>query len=119
MMKYLLKWLGLDAPGARVNLRPRRTVQLSCPADAAYDRCVGAIERVLGANVYVDDRAAGFIEAGFGLVNNERVRCSLERFDDAHTDVLIEAVFPAGASVPERSRAVDALAAYLETETLP
>jgi len=68
---------------------------------------------VLGATILAEDPAGGYIEAGFGLVNSERVRCSLSRIDAARTAVRIEALFPAGVEVPETSRNVDALAAAL------
>lgn len=116
MIKSLLKWLGLETPGSRVSLRPQRVVHLAFPLRIAYDRCLEAIVVALGANVYIDDRAGGMIEAGFGLVNNERVRCTFEPMDEGHTSLRIEAFFPAGAVIPERSRAVDALAAHLSQE---
>lgn len=111
-MSFFLKWLRPQT-SARVGLRPRRDVDIPQTYDVAYERVKRAIEAVLGANLYVDDPAAGAIEAGFGLVNSERVRCSFERVGDATTRVRIEAHFPAGAAIPERSRAVDALANYL------
>jgi len=94
-------------------LRPHRDVDLEAPYDAAFERCRAAIEFVLGASILVEDRAGGLIEAGFGLVNSERVRCSLAKIDATHTGVRIEALFAAGVEVPESSRNVDALAAAL------
>lgn len=113
-MISLLKWLGLRKPAAAVGLRPHRDVELPVDYDAAYARVLSAIELTLGANVTVDDRRRGFIEAAFGLVNSERVRCTFERLDTACTRVRVEAFFPAGAIVPSHSRAVDALADALE-----
>ena len=115
MIKYILNWLGLEKPVAKVGLRPHRSVELPLPFDAAYSRVLEAIELVLGANVSIDDRRGRLIEAGFGLVNNERVRCSFDILAPDCTGVLIEAVFPAGVTIPEQSRAVDALANALET----
>ena len=109
-MTFLMKWLGLGKAAPAIGLRPHRDVELPLGYEAAYARVLSAIELTLGANVTIDDRRAGFLEAAFGLVNNERVRCSFERVDAACTRVRIEAFFPAGASVQTRSRAVDALA---------
>ena len=108
-MSFILRWL-FDRPSARTGLRPHRDVELALPYDAAYDAALSAMDRVLGAYVSIDDRPGGLIEAAFGLVNNERIRCSFDRVDATHTTVRIEANFPAGTAIPERSRAVDALA---------
>ncbi|HTA40138.1 MAG TPA: hypothetical protein VK760_13725 [Candidatus Acidoferrales bacterium] len=112
-MKFLTRWLGLERPGARVGLRPHRDLELALDYAAAYARCRAAIETVLGATVFVDDEKTGFIEAGFGLVNSERLRCTVSRIDDAHTAIRVEAFFPAGVDVPATSRNVEALAAAL------
>lgn len=80
---------------------------------AAYDLALRAIEETLGANVYVDDRAGKLIEAGFGLINNERVRVTFEIAGESRTNAHVEAMFRAGVAVPEKSAAVDALAAAL------
>jgi hypothetical protein len=113
-VSFILRWLGLGAAQPGVGLHPRRDVALALPYDAAFDGVLDAIDRVLGANVAACDRKAGTIEAAFGLVNSERVRCSVQRADAGRTAVRIEAYFPAGAEVPARSRAVDALAESLE-----
>ena len=60
--------------------------------DPAYDTVLRAVEGVLGAYVAIDDRRGGSIEAAFGLVNSERVRCTLTRVGDANTAVRIEAL---------------------------
>jgi hypothetical protein len=113
-MKFLTRWLGLERPGARVGLRPHRDVEVALDYATAYARCRAAIDAVLGATVFVDDEKTGFLEAGFGLVNSERLRCSVSRIDDARTAIRIEAFFPAGVDVPETSRNVDAMANALE-----
>jgi hypothetical protein len=112
-MSFIVRWLGLERPGARVGLRPHRDLELELDYDAAYARCMDAVERVLGATVAIDDRSGGLIEAAFGLVNSERVRCTFSRVDSNRTALRIEAFFPAGTAVPETSRNVDALAAAL------
>ena len=113
-MTFILKWLGYGKPASALGLRPHRDVELPLDYDAAYARVLSAIELTLGANVTIDDRRTGFVEAAFGLVNNERVRCTLECIDASHTRVRIEAFFPAGATVQSHSRAVDALVDTLE-----
>jgi hypothetical protein len=107
-MSFILKWLRPET-SSRVGLRPHRDVELGLPYDDAYDRVRSEIDRTLGATVYVDDRAGRLIEAGFGLVRSERIRCSFEIADEK-TNVRIEALFPAGATVPEKSAAVETLA---------
>jgi hypothetical protein len=106
-VSFFRRWLKPET-SARIGLRPHRVVDLSCPFDDAYSRVLEAIVVTLGANVYLDDRRGRLIEAGFGLVNNERVRVTFEDAAEG-TKVRIEAFFPAGASVPEKSAAVDAL----------
>jgi hypothetical protein len=113
-VSFLVRWLSLGKDRRRVGLRPHRDVELAAGYDAAYDRVLQAIELALGAYISVDDRRGGTIEAAFGLVNNERVRCTLQRVDDGHTAVRVEAFFPAGAEVRDRSAAVEALATMLE-----
>jgi len=110
----LLKWLGLERGPAQVGLRPHRVLELDRGYDAAYESCLAGIDTVLGATVYVDDRKTGFIEAGFGLVNSERLRISLEPLDTAHTRVRIEAFYPATVKPPAASLSVDALANALQ-----
>jgi hypothetical protein len=114
---FFLKWLGFGKPAPVIGLRPHRDVEVPLDYDSAYARVLSAIELTLGANVTIDDRRTGFLEAAFGLVNNERVRCSFERVDASRTRVRIEAFFPAGATVQSRSAAVDALADTLSRES--
>lgn len=114
---FLLKWLGIGKAAPSIGLRPHRDVEMPLDFDSTYARVLSAIELTLGANVTVDDRRTGFIEAAFGLVNNERIRCTVERVDASSTRVRVEAFFPAGALVRSRSPAVDALADTLERES--
>jgi hypothetical protein len=118
-MSFIARWLNLARDRRPVGLRPHRDVVVAADFDATFDRVLGGMDGVLGAYVAAQDRDAGTIEAAFGLVNNERVRCTLTRGSDTHTDVRIEAYFPAGSSVREHSRAVDALADYLESTSKP
>jgi hypothetical protein len=110
-VSFLRRWFGVEKK--RVGLRPHRDLQLSEGIDAAHARVLAAIEVTLGANVTVDDRSGGTIEAAFGLVNSERIRCTFDAGEAAGTQVRIEAFYPAAAEVPERSRAVEALYAAL------
>lgn len=114
-MSFLKRWLTKKA-SPRVGLRPHRIVALPLDYDAAYDRVLSAIELALGAYISIDDRIGGLVEAAFGTVNNERVRCTFDRISDRQTAVRVEAFFPAGAAVPERSAAVEALATMLERD---
>jgi hypothetical protein len=118
-MSFLVRWLNLARDRRPVGLRPHRDVVVEADFDATFDRVLRGMDGVLGAYVAAQDRDAGTIEAAFGLVNNERVRCTLQRTSGARTDVRIEAYFPAGSSVREHSRAVDALADYLERTSKP
>ncbi len=117
-MRFFLKWLKPET-SSRIGLRPHRVVELPLDYETTYSRVLEAIEVTLGANVYVDDPKGRYIEAGFGLVNNERVRVSFEPQNDASTRVRIEAYFQAGAKIPEKSAAVDALANTLESGITP
>ncbi|HEY1654137.1 MAG TPA: hypothetical protein VGF86_03380 [Candidatus Tumulicola sp.] len=113
-MSFLRRWLDLAKDRKRVGLRPHRDVIVDAPYEAAYDRVLEAAEFVLGASVASRDRGSGTIEASFGLVNSERVRCTLQSIDDRRTAIRVEAFFPAGAAPRERSLAVEALADALE-----
>jgi len=118
-VSFIARWLNLGKERQPVGLRPHRDVDLCAAYDDAYDRVLRAVEAALGAYVSLDDRRGGTIEAGFGLVNNERVRCTLQRVAEDRTRASIEAYFPAGSSVRRHSRAVDALANYLERTSKP
>ena len=109
-MSFLARWLGWKKPNPRTGLRPHRDVDIAAPYDEAYDRVARGIHDVLGAHLAVDDRRGRFIEAAFGLVNNERIRCTFETPAPDRTVVRIEAFFPAGATIRETSLAVDTLA---------
>ncbi|HKU80706.1 MAG TPA: hypothetical protein VJP76_00950 [Candidatus Tumulicola sp.] len=108
-MSFLLRWLDLKRDRRAVGLRPHRDLVLAVAYDRAYDRVLAAVDATLGAHVALDDRPGGTIEAAFGLINSERVRCTLHARDAGTTEIRIEAFFAAGTSRP-RSEAVDALA---------
>lgn len=111
----LLESLGLrkrQAPA--IGLRAHREVVVPLRIDAAHACALDAFVRVVGANIYVDDPASHAIEAGFGTVNQERVRATFEDEGPEHTRVHIEGHYPAGVERPQRSAVVDALADALE-----
>jgi hypothetical protein len=109
--RELLESVGLRKRSApHVGLRPHRDVLVPLPIDAAHERVLDALVKTLGANVYADDRVAHTIEAGFGLVNAERVLIGLSSQGAAQTRVQIEAHYRAGLERPAQSRNVDALA---------
>lgn len=116
-MSFIARWLNLAKERKPVGLRPHRDVDVDAGYEETRDRVMRGIEMALGAHAGSD--RGGIIEAAFGLVNSERVRCTLEQVGDARTQVRIEAYFPAGSSLREHSRAVDALADYLESTSKP
>ncbi len=112
----LLVSLGLRKRVApKIGLRPHRDVVVPFGIDAAHERVLGALVKTLGANVYTDDRATHTIEAGFGLVNAERVLISLTSEGATQTRIEIEAHYRAGVERPSSSRNVDALANALSS----
>ena len=117
-MSFFLKWLKPET-SSRIGMRPHRTLELAAKFDEAYDRVMRELNRKLGANISVDDRKTGFIEATFGLINSERLRVNVESVDEAHTRVRIEAYYPAGMTIAEKSANVDALANAVEAGIAP
>lgn len=113
MFRSLLNWLGLEAPTKHVGLRPHRALEVFLAYDRAFDRTVEGIERELGGTVRESDRERGTIEASFGLTFTERLGCTLERVDDYHTRVTIEALRRADLQPARSSPYVEALAHYL------
>lgn len=112
LFKSLLTWLGLQKATPIVGMRPHREIELAADIAQARERCLRALVEVAGANVQSDDGRT--IEAGFGIVNSERLRITLEPIDPATTQVRIEAFYPARLSPPPRSMAVDALTNALQ-----
>jgi len=113
MFRSFLSWLGLEPRIKHVGLRPHRTLEIFLPYDRAFDQTVEGIERELGGTVRDSNRARGTIEASFGLTFSERLACTLERIDEYHTRVTIEARHPAQATPAKFSPYVEALARYL------
>ncbi len=111
MFSSLMRWLGLKR--TTVRLRPSRTLLLDMSYDAAFDRACEGLVSVLGGTVRETDRARGYVEASFGLTFSERIACSIERVDDAHARITVEARRQIQAQPKEESSYVDALADYL------
>ena len=115
-MSFILKWLRPET-SSRIGMRPHRNVDVSLAIDAAYRQTLKLIDRELGANISVDDPKAFFIEATFGLINSERIRVNFEAIDPSNTRVRIEAYYPAGMKIAEKSIAVETLAKALGRAT--
>ena len=111
-MRFLKNWLRLERPpGLAIN--PSRTIEVEAGRDATFERCVDAIQQVLGGHIDGAKRAEGEIEATFGLVNSERLTVRLETIDEQLTRVRIESRRGAISEQPRRSSYVDTLAAVL------
>jgi hypothetical protein len=110
-MSFIARWLDLRKQRRAVGLRPHGEVSIDYTVAQSAERVRRAIADVLGAHVSYDDGAT--IEAAFGLVQSERIRCSISAIDEHRSHVRAEAVYPPGRAAPERSAAVDALLAAL------
>ena len=100
-------------------MRPHRNVELPLCYDETYDRVLAALDLTLGANTSMNDRNGRLIEAGFGLLQSERLRVRFDLLDEHRTNVRIEAFYLAGTEIKEKSAAVDALADALEPGIAP
>jgi hypothetical protein len=113
-MSFIARWLDLRKQRRQVGLRPHGEVSIDCTAHEAAERVRRTIADVLGAHVSYDD--GNTIEAAFGLVQSERIRCSVNAVDESRSHVRAEAIYPPGRAIPERSAAVDALLAALSRD---
>lgn len=111
MFRKLMSWLGLEV-SKTVGFRPHRTVALDVAYDEAFDRVNDGIANVLGGTVRESDRAAGYVEASFGLTFSERIVCTIERCG-VQTNVTIEARRQVQNAGAQSSAYVDVLALYL------
>lgn len=111
-MKWLRDWLRVERP-AGVATHASQTLELEEPYEAAFAKCVRGIEDVLGGAVRERDEQRGTIEAAFGLVNSERLTCTLSRIDERHTRVIIESRRGASAEPAKPSQYVRALGEFL------
>ena len=92
-------------------LHPSRSVELELPQAAAQERCRYGIEGVLGG--VVREERPGTIEATFGLIDSERLTCTIASVDAVRSRVTIETRRLAHAGTPAPSPYVSALADYL------
>jgi hypothetical protein len=113
-VKFLRDWLKIDRPSG-VALHASQTIDLQQPYAAAFERCIHGIENVLGGVIREADERRGRIEATFGLINSERLSCTLGRVDDAHTRILIESRRGATPQPARSSQYVRALAEFLQS----
>lgn len=109
-MSFLLKWLGLTTERpAGIAVRPVRAFEVPFGFDAAYGRCVNALEQTVGANLREADAQRGYIEATFGLMFSERIACSLDPLGADRTRVTLESRRIAGSEVPKGSIVLERL----------
>jgi hypothetical protein len=106
-MSFIARWLDLRKQRRPVGLRPHGEVEIAASVEEAARRVRSAVADVLGAHVSSDDGQT--IDAAFGLVQSERIRCTLVANGAAATVVRVEAIYPPGRDIPERSNAVDAM----------
>lgn len=112
-MSFIFKWLRIEKPEG-VAMRPSRSFEVEQPLNAAFERALDGIERVLGGVVRESSREQRTIEATFGLTFSERLTCSFERLDDERTRVRVESRGLAQAQARTKSEYVDRLAEYLQ-----
>lgn len=113
-MSFLLRWLGLtiDRPEG-LSVRPARTLDVPLPFDEAFDRCMSGLRDAVGANIAASDRAAGTIEATFGLINSERIACTVRRDGATQSLVTVESRRIAGAGLSKGSAVLERLAEWI------
>ncbi|HEY9179192.1 MAG TPA: hypothetical protein VIO32_00650 [Candidatus Baltobacteraceae bacterium] len=113
-MKFLRDWLRIERP-AGVAPNAAQRVEIAAPFPQAWRTCLRGIEDVLGGTVREADERRGTIEATFGLVNSERLTCSLRKESETVTEVLIQSRRGATVQPAKPSQYVRALAEFLQT----
>lgn len=111
-MKFIRDWLRVQRP-AGVAPHASQSVELDEPFAQAFRKCIRGIEDVLGGIVRDSDEQRGSIEATFGLVDSERLTCTLERVDDNHTRAIVTSRRGASAEPAKPSQYVRALTEFL------
>ena len=115
-VSFIWKWLRPQRPSG-VALHPSQMIELDLPRDAAYERCLEGIDRVLGGSVRETDQVRGRIEATFGLIGSERLSCIVESLDPIRSRVTIESRRAVIAETPRTtSDYVKALADFLRAK---
>lgn len=112
-MKFLRDWLRVDRPSG-IATHASQTVELRCAPAEAFRACVRGIEDVLGGMVRESNEPRGSIEASFGLINSERLTCSVSAIDENNSRVLIESRRGPSAEPAKPSQYVRTLAEYLQ-----
>lgn len=113
-MKFLRDWLRIERP-AGVATHASQTFEIEDPYERVWENCVRGIEDVLGGAVRECSRERGTIEATFGLINSERLTCTLAALDPQRTRVTVESRRGASAEPAKPSQYVRALAEFLQT----
>lgn len=113
-MKFLRDWLRVERPAGIAPATSQR-IEIDLPFADAWHKCMHGIEEVLGGAVREADERQGSIEATFGLVNSERLSCSLQMRGEGATEVLIVSRRGASAEPAKPSQYVRALAEFLQT----
>lgn len=112
-MKFLRDWLRVERP-AGVALHAAQTIELDRSRDDVFAQCVRGIENVLGGIIRTRDEQRGVIEATFGLIDSERLTCTLEPLDERRTRAVIESRRGARPDPAKPSQYVRALAEFLQ-----
>ncbi|MHB8462515.1 MAG: hypothetical protein ACYDA1_07710 [Vulcanimicrobiaceae bacterium] len=111
-MKFLTRWLGVEAPGPRVGFRLRREFSFSGSRESAMALVNDAVTLCLGANVEERDDEQGMLSCSFGLIEQrERVHMHVQSLDSG-VIIEIEVSFPAGRQAAQQSQALEELRRY-------
>lgn len=113
-MRFFRNWLRVERPPG-IALHATQTIELDCAPDAAFAVCVRGIEDVLGGVIRSRDEQHGIIEATFGLIDSERLTCTLTALDPHRTRVVIETRRGARPEPAKPSSYVRALAEFLQS----
>lgn len=113
-MKFLRDWLRIERP-AGIAPNTSQRLELELPHEEARRRCVRGIEDVLGGVVSDDGRTSGAIEATFGLIDSERLTCTLSAQGERSTRVLIESRRGISSQPAKPSHYVRVLAEFLQS----
>lgn len=113
-MKFLRNWLHVERPPG-VALHATQTIELEQRREHVFPLCVRGIEDVLGGAIRTRDEQRGTIEATFGLIDSERLWCTLESLESGGTRVTIESRRGARPQPAKRSEYVRALAQFLQS----
>lgn len=112
-MKFFRDWLRIERPSG-VALHAAQTIELDLPCDEAFALCARGIEDVLGGAIRSRDEQHGVIEATFGLIDSERMTCTLESLGERRTRAIVESRRGARPEPARASRYVRALAEFLQ-----